>query len=114
MCSGAAWETMCKHRNRLGFQTVLTADMDEAYGWEASKSFDHVIVMDKQHRIKGDHKFAAIASTFASEDPGSAQQIGSLCDFVLRPTPPQPASGYSLMISRAMYLEHSILYRCGL
>ena len=85
---------MCKHWKWPGFQAALTAGMDEAYGWEAFKRFDNIIIMDKQHRMKGNHKFAVIASTFASEDPRSAQQINGLCNFVLGSTTPQPASGY--------------------
>lgn len=82
LTSGASWETRCEQRNKPDIRSQLDVNTDDVYGREAFKSFESVIILDKQQRMKGDPDFAAVAATFASEDPVTPQQINNFCDLV--------------------------------
>ena len=82
LTSGASRESIHEQQGKPDIRGAVTGNTIDSHGREAFKSFENVIILDKQQRMKDDPSFAAITATFASEDPVTPQQIDDVCRLV--------------------------------
>ena len=82
LTSGASGEVVCEQHKKADIRFAVNANADSEQGRRIFRSFENVIILNKQQRMKNDPAFAAISATFASEDAVTSAQIDAFCDLV--------------------------------